>query len=280
MSSLTIRKMSEEEIKIAVDWAAEEGWNPGLNDAACFYRTDPDGFYLGEIDGKPVGCISVVSYLGVFGFLGFYIVHPDYRARGYGIQIWNEAIKYLRNHNIGLDGVVTQQDNYKKSGFKLAYRNIRYEGSSVDSVKDSESIISADKIAFDKLLKYDSNFFPVQREKFLKCWVNMPDSYSFVFNDNGIKGMGTIRKCRRGWKIGPLFSDNAEIAELLFNSLCSKIENNSAVFLDVPEVNPDAVALAEKYKMIKVFETARMYTKAEPKMKLNGIFGVTTFELG
>ena len=29
---------------------------------------------------------------------------------------------------IGLDGVVAQQENYRKSGFELAYANIRYGG--------------------------------------------------------------------------------------------------------------------------------------------------------
>ena len=29
---------------------------------------------------------------------------------------------------IGLDGVVAQQENYRKSGFELAYANVRYGG--------------------------------------------------------------------------------------------------------------------------------------------------------
>jgi hypothetical protein len=33
--------MTQPELRIAVDWAADEGWNPGLNDAACFYAADP-----------------------------------------------------------------------------------------------------------------------------------------------------------------------------------------------------------------------------------------------
>jgi hypothetical protein len=34
----------------------------------------------------------------------------------------------LAGCTIGLDGVVAQQGNYLKSGFQLAYRNIRYQG--------------------------------------------------------------------------------------------------------------------------------------------------------
>ena len=33
--NLTVSSMNAEEIALAVDWAAREGWNPGLHDAAC-----------------------------------------------------------------------------------------------------------------------------------------------------------------------------------------------------------------------------------------------------
>ena len=34
---LRIRTMRPDEIDIAADWAAAEGWNPGLADAACLF---------------------------------------------------------------------------------------------------------------------------------------------------------------------------------------------------------------------------------------------------
>ena len=35
---------------------------------------------------------------------------------------------HLSGRTVGLDGVVAQQDNYRRSGFALAWRNARYEG--------------------------------------------------------------------------------------------------------------------------------------------------------
>jgi hypothetical protein len=55
---------------------------------------------------------------------------------------------------------------------------------------------------------------------------------------------------------------------------------DAPVYLDVPEVNPAALALAVRYGMRKVFGTARMYTGAEPPLALDRLYGVTTFELG
>jgi hypothetical protein len=44
------------------------------------------------------------------------------------MRLWQAAMSRLREHNIGLDGVLAEQDNYAKSGFRLAYRNLRYRG--------------------------------------------------------------------------------------------------------------------------------------------------------
>jgi GNAT superfamily N-acetyltransferase len=125
---LSVSKMTENELGLALDWAADEGWNPGLFDAENFAAADPNGFFLGRLRGEPVGCVSAVAYDERFGFLGLYLVKAPYRGRGFGLKLWREAMDYLGGRKIGLDGVVAPQDNYRKSGFKLAYRNIRHEG--------------------------------------------------------------------------------------------------------------------------------------------------------
>src|SRR3989344_3248086 len=155
-----IRPVDRKELDVAVEWAAKEGWNPGLYDADSFYTVDPKGFFLGFLGKEPIASISAVAYDNKFGFLGFYIVKPEYRGQKYGIAIWNEALKHLPTQNIGLDGVVAQQENYKKSGFKLAYRNIRYEGVGDKIDSDNSKITVLEKITFEQLLQYDKQVFP------------------------------------------------------------------------------------------------------------------------
>lgn len=276
-----ITTMARSDLDFAVELAAQEGWNPGLHDADCFYRADPDGFFLGVLDGKPIGCISGVSYGGVFGFIGFYIVVPQHRGQGYGIRLWNQAIDHLSGHNIGLDGVVEQQPNYQKSGFKLAYRNVRYEGAAGPARPDAPGITALGRVPFEELRAYDRAFFPADRGAFLRCWTAMPESKAIAYvEDRALAGYGVVRRCRRGYKIGPLFADTAEIADALFASLASHAEEGAPIYLDVPESNPAAVALAQRRRMAKVFETARMYTGQQPPIALDRLFGVTTFELG
>jgi hypothetical protein len=60
---LVLRNMTEADLPVALEWAAAEGWNPGLHDANCFYAADPEGFFRAELDG------SAVRYVSSFGFL-------------------------------------------------------------------------------------------------------------------------------------------------------------------------------------------------------------------
>jgi ribosomal protein S18 acetylase RimI-like enzyme len=276
-----VRVMTRQELDLAVDWAAAEGWNPGLSDAECFYRTDPGGFFIGLLDGTPIGSISAVAYGASYGFVGFYIVRPEHRGRGFGIQLWQAGMERLKGRNIGLDGVVAQQDNYKKSGFRLACRNIRYQWIPRGESAASRDATPLSKVARDDILAYDLQLFGVERGRFLDCWITRPETTALgVLAGRDVVGYGVLRKCCNGFKVGPLFADTPALADLLLRELTADLEPRSTVFLDVPEVNAQAVRLADAYGMTRVFETARMYTGGEPDIPLDRWFGVTSFELG
>jgi len=258
----------------------QEGWNPGIHDAECFYAADPNGFFIAELNGKPVGCLSAVAYDEHFGFAGFYIVKPGLRSQGIGHQLIEQASAYMGNRTVGNDAVIAQQEIYKKYGFCLYYCNIRYRGIASSVVTNSPEIIDLRKIPFDQLIVYDRGMFPSERSTFLNCWIKQQEGAALGNVKNGqLSGYGVIRKCRQGFKIGPLFADNEEIADNLFLALTAKILGEE-YFLDITEPNPGARALVKRYDMQMVFETARMYSGTPPFLPLEKIFGVTSFELG
>jgi len=281
----SIKVASFEDVELATKWAKDEGWNPGLHDAQLYYQVDTSGFYMGYLDDEPIASISVVKYDDDFGFLGFYIVKPEYRGQGYGYRLWQQALTHLDGCNIGLDGVVDQQDNYKKSGFKLAHRNIRFarKGGVIESIEqaDADNIKPLSSFEFNDIKKYCAAFFPADRYTFLKDWITQSDSVALGYAENGsLKGVGVIRQCASGYKIGPLFADSADIARALYLQLSSHVSENEDIFLDVPQVNDEAVKLAEQFAMTQCFETARMYTRTEPDIQLQRTFGITSFEIG
>jgi hypothetical protein len=271
--------MRPDEISIAVDWAAAEGWNPGFADAACFASVDPQGFLIGELDGAPAAIVSCINYNDYFAFLGFYIVRSDLRGRGYGLGIWNAAIAHAGPRVIGLDGVVAQQQNYRRSGFELAYANVRY-GGVVAAPAAPPAVVALSEIPLAAVAASDATVFPAPRTAFLRAWIRAPGhSGRALMRDGVLAGWGVIRPCRKGHKIGPLVADDRAAAEIVLSALLGSV-GGGEIFLDVPSINRDAVALAQDLGLAPVFETARMYTGAIPPLRLERVFGVTTFELG
>jgi GNAT superfamily N-acetyltransferase len=98
--SFAVRVMRPEDVELIHTWATAEGWNPGLHDGPCFFATDPGGFFVGELADKPVACISCVAYHDSFGFLGQYIVKPEFRGQGYGLLTWQAGMAHLGTRSV------------------------------------------------------------------------------------------------------------------------------------------------------------------------------------
>ena len=263
-----------------LDWAAAEGWNPGLADATAFLAADPEGFLVGCLKGEVIAALSAVRYEAHFGFIGFYICQPAFRGKGYGWALWQAGMARLAGRTVGLDGVVAQQGNYAKSGFVLAHRNVRYSGR-VMAVSSHPSVRPASEIAFDKLAAFDAVHFGARRDAFLRAWI-APTSGRIALatqHDSRLTGYGVLRPCRRGFKIGPLFAETPEAAERLFSGLAAEARGHD-LFIDPPQNNGEALRLVERHGLAPVFETARMYRGPAPGLPLHQLYGVTTFELG
>lgn len=276
--TLVIRTMGRTEIELVLDWAAAEGWNPGLDDVTPFQVADPHGFVLAVADGAPAAMVSVVRYGTGFGFLGLYIAAPASRGRGLGLQVWNAGLERLAGRTVGLDGVVAQQDNYRRSGFVYAWPNFRFGGRIAAGAV--AGLVDARTLPFDKIQELDCELFPAPRAAFLAAWLAMPASMSLALVEDGrLVGLGTIRRCRQGCKIGPLYAPSRISAERLIGGL-ARFAPGQELFLDVPGTNAAALAMATDLGLELCFETARMYRGPAPVLPMDRIFGITTFELG
>jgi ribosomal protein S18 acetylase RimI-like enzyme len=275
-----IRQMRADELQIAINWAAQEGWNPGIHDAKTFYQADNSGFFIGEIGNRAVSVGSAVAYDDQFAFCGLYIVHPEYRGQGYGIALTRKRLRYVGQRNAGIDGVVENIPIYERIGYRLAYHNIRYRGIAADPASVDRRVVPLPQLPIENIEAYDRLCFPARRRKFLYAWINQPDAKALGLIENGqLQGYAVRRRCIEGHKIGPLFADNDAIADALFQALQQDIPGD-AIFLDIMETNPAAQRLVDKYNMQVVFTTGRMYLKGQPRLDDEKIFGITTFELG
>ncbi|MFF5449411.1 GNAT family N-acetyltransferase [Streptomyces sp. NPDC012888] len=292
MTALEIGGASGADMETMRAWADAEGWNPGESDRFAFAVADPRGFLIGRLDGEPVACISAVRYGTGFGFIGFYIARPDVRGRGHGISLWRAGTDRLEGRLVGLDGVVEQQDNYRRSGFVHAWNNVRYEGvpdgtpraADLPAVLDGDPagtrFVDAASLPFPLLAAYDRRFFPEARDAFLSAWTGLPGRIGIAaVRDGRIEGLGVIRPCGGPWRIGPLYAGTPALASALARRLAAQAPGG-AVAVDVPDANPAATALMDALGLTPGFEAARMYTGPAPELDLAGLYGVTSLELG
>ena len=284
IDDLQFRKLDFDGLQTLVEWAEDEGWNPGPNDAEIYWATDSDGYYGYFHNYKLIAGGSIVSYNKQFGFMGFFIVKPEYRSLGIGRKLWYQRRDTLLSRlnddaSVGMDGVIAMQPFYKKGGFEIAFRDERHEKIGEEFIIDQNiSLIIKDD--FDSILEYDKQCFGFSRPQFLLPWLKQPEVKTFKYSNNGkLEGFAIIRKANKGYKICPLFADNSTIAEELYKACLNSVVGEP-LYLDIPVINSDAVAITQKYNTTYVFECARMYYGKAPNIEIDKVFGITTFELG
>lgn len=273
-----LRTMTAAEVARALDWAAAEGWNPGLDDAGPFHAADPDGFFAAEADGKLVAAISVVNHGPDFAFLGLYLCLPEYRGKGIGYALWQHALAHAGDRTVGLDGVPAQQDNYRRSGFDLAGQTSRYVG--VIPARAAPGLRPAAPADQDALTAMEAAASGTAKPGFMAAWLGpSPSRHTLVLDREGnVAGFATARACRAGYKIGPLVADDdAAAADLLHGA--AELFPGQVAMIDLPGDQPVLAAHCAALGMTVPFSTARMYRGSAPRPG-PGPRAVATLELG
>ncbi len=277
-SEVMIRPMTREEMDLALRWAAEEGWNPGIHDAEAFYQACPSGFFVADRGGEVVGTVSLVSYPGDMSFAGFLMVRPDMRGRGVGGLLIRHLLEAGNDRNIGGDGVPAMLPTYIGKGFKFAYWHHRFQGVGGGNAVGGPAELA--DTSFEELVRYDKSIFLAPREDFLRAFLRQEGTRTLVSIESGrIDGYGAIRPCQAGYRVGPLFADDRATAERILRALIATIPGEP-YFLDVPEPNAHGMALAHDLGLVDVSQAGRIYSKSVPDVPLVRVFGTASLELG
>lgn len=126
--------------------------------------------------------------------------------------------------------------------------------------------------AFDRL------HFPAPRTAFLKRWI-APQHVALVCMDGDrVRGYGVARACREGFKVGPLFAGDIDVGVTLLASLADACDGE--IHIDVPGSQGQFSGVLEAAGLARGFETARMYRGPAPTIRIGGVYGVTSLELG
>lgn len=281
----------DRDFKVLFEWVRKEGWNPGLYDFKSYYLVDPCGFKMLWYKGSPIAALASIKYSTRFGFLGLYIVAPEYRGNGYGKYLWNAAMnKVAHCESVGLNAVVKQVSNYEKYDFQSCYKVYRWQAKISDMVIEkkqiSESYTCPQNILANEVAELDYNVSGYYRPQFWASILVAPGSfYLGVKCNNQLVGFGMILKCVNGYKIAPLYCSSFNVAEYILHTLLGRVRASGIykdykVQLDSISINDKSTLLAEKYGFIKQFDFVRMYRGYEPKLDKDLLYGINSLEIG
>lgn len=276
-----IKPLSTPDLKTLLQWTTTEGWTPGTYDIQAYYQGNPEGLLGIYLEDELIGSSMVYRHNPWFAFFGLYIVRPENREQGFGIEMTRHRLQLAGYRNIGLDGVLDRIDTYQNVGFRRAYLNQRF-AFSVSNIDEPVGLHDASKLSLSSLLDFERKhkLFPGDRKLFLQHWLGHPKFISRAVIENGeIQGYMVLRPCEGKMRVGPFLATSEATAHKLL--LCALHHSKGQeIYIDMPETNPHISHIIDEFNGNLVFETVRMYRGYQPDLQFPAIYGLTTLEAG
>ena len=295
----TVRRLqTADEVATLTSKAAELGRKPGALDHVSYFAADNSGFYVGELNGQVICCISAVKYSDKYAFFGHYIVDEPYRGKGYGQLLLNTVIASLpKGCNLAADVIEESVPWYERTyGVVRAWRNQHVTLTAAQGLQALSRVRTpfviirpTYEVQFNRVVEYDTSVHAYPRESFLEKWISAPNCYSFAATDSdgtvvGYTVVRTILDPDDGWKVGPLFADDTQIARSLCKTVFEKVaaedRPSANIIISVPfggVSNPDALQVAKEVSARLERTTARVYTHRVPsELQLQKMFALTS----
>jgi len=257
---LKIRQMTVADHDQVTDWCNIEGWNLSRSNIEAYFESDPESYFVGEIDGKVVCSVSATRF-GECATMDLYLVDPVHRGKGYGWAIFSHALNHLKDVKyVGLHSVPEQVATYEKSGFKL-FERIPRMSRIAERMPSSDNLVDLRKIPIEKLEEYDRPYFGSSRLNFLKAILAKEDTLALGYlKDGELRGYGMLRKQNVGYRISPMVVEDSKIAEDIINGLQSLVVGEE-VSMDVYEKSKEVLQILEDQKWNHIFDFYKMFLR-------------------
>lgn len=282
---------------------------------AIYRQTDQQGLWVGWLEGEPVGCIAGVRFNAAYGFIGLFLLVPEHRGQGYGVQLWRHALHHLADVAcIGLEAAPDRIDDYSRWGFEPASPTTRWQrlgdGRALPSGPGEQrslecasaaaltkppsdgpaleqpawSLLEGRAIPEEAVQRFDAQREPSPRPHFLHQRLQHPTGtvHALMDREGPCHGFGRIRLCLlkpgEGWRLSPLVADHTVAALALLESLLQP--HPGVVLIDGSGANPKAAPLLAGLGFAPLSHTLRMYRGPAPEVTLGDVYGLACLELG
>ncbi len=278
--AINIRPMTIRDLSLGLRLKSEANWNQTEADWHRFLSMAPEGGFVAEVDGEGVGTLGTFV-LGKVAWIAMVLVDERYRGQGIGTALMRHALAYLDEMGVPtvrLDATPMGQPIYEKVGFIAEYSLTRYEGlpTGIGSVS-VEAYTPAD---FAEVIALDGAITGADRHTMLAPLLNdCPISARIVRDGGGLLGYVTTRPGARATFIGPCIAAMPEVGERLLHDAFAR-HAGQPVFVDIPLLNPPALALATATGLTPQRQLLRMYRGRKPVDQVSGIWASSGPEKG
>ncbi|XP_065920355.1 holothin acyltransferase-like [Dysidea avara] len=294
------QELTQEDLDSLVQWTTDEGWDPYTrpSDIKHLYGGPPyldAKVFFGFLDGKRIGHVVLFTYgkdggsTDLMDFITFFIVEKSLRGKGYGLKIWN-AMWECRDTsaNTCLDSVVSLISQYGSLGLNIEWDNREYiipllaiaEKYKVTENIENVSTKPLSEIKFEKYAEYSAKVYGLSRSVFLKKWVALPESFTWVaVNENDVVGCITIREGvdKQDAIVGPLYSDNLEIAKKLIYTAAQTMSSQTSsknLRMCIPTGGSNAIQMIESDFGVKCDHNFPRMCSKKPKVDISKVIAI------
>ena len=216
-------------------------------------------------------------------YIGFYATAPELHGKGIGIKTWKAVMNYIGpDKNIGLCAAPAQIRLYReKAGFVHPdpFCMICTESDKLDlkqlcfHTPDNVLIREFNDSLLDAVIEYDEQLIRLNRRRLIELGIREDKTLSLVASEvesGKVVGYGCLK-----WSnvnkamLGPLYADNAKVAEALLFRLLSDyqyadVQATGLVWL-LLDGNKTAIELGTRLGQKFSYPSPRLFTKYVPQ---------------
>jgi GNAT superfamily N-acetyltransferase len=240
--------MTVADIPLGLKLARQAGWNQIETDWRRFLTLQPDGCFVGELDGSAVATTAAFIF-GPVAWIAMVLVDIDSRRKGVATTLLKHALDFLDERGvktIRLDATAAGRPVYEKLDFVPEYALSRYMGTTGSSPRASALMLPPTVgQQLKTIAAFDRGMTATPREKMLaRLFDESPDLTRVLYRDGQVEGYVTGRRGANATSIGPCIATAFAGPALLGDAFrrCA----GQPVFIDVPRDNAPAIEAVEK----------------------------------
>lgn len=239
-----IRTMTGSDLQLGMKLKRQAGWNQTEADWRRFLELSPQGCFVAEVDGQPVGTAGTFVF-GKVAWIAMVLVDPAARGKGVGTSLMRHALDHLDAlgvTSIRLDATHLGKPIYEKLGFVSQFELARFEGSPVGS-RHATPVEAMTGSQLEQAAALDAAVTATPRAKLLRALHrdNLGD-WRMLRQGESLLGFLAARPGENAIQIGPCIAEAAAGEALLADAW--RRYAGRRVFADIPLDHAPAVASA------------------------------------